>query len=158
MEVTTAAGLLRRTKENDRAGPDFMVPRLRVRTRAGQWAVLHASWLELAQGEPARIAVIIEAAAPAEIAAVIMQAYGLTGRERTITGLVCQGRSTQQIAAELWISPATVQDHMKSIFDKTGVRSRREVIAVILRDHYLPALGQSRPVGPAGFFAPPAAP
>jgi hypothetical protein len=31
-------------------------------------------------------------------------------------------------------------------------------MAVILRDHYLPALGQSRPVGAAGFFAPPAAP
>ncbi len=43
---------------------------------------------------------------------------------------------------------------MKSVFDKTGVRSRREVIAKILRDHYLAGLNQSRPVGPAGFFAP----
>jgi DNA-binding CsgD family transcriptional regulator len=86
---------------------------------------------------------------PAEVAAVIMQAYGLTERERTVTGLVCQGRSTGQIAAELWISPDTIQDHMKSVFNKTGVRSRREVIATILRDHYLPDLRQSRPVGPS---------
>ncbi|HEY2640797.1 MAG TPA: LuxR C-terminal-related transcriptional regulator [Streptosporangiaceae bacterium] len=155
-EVSTAAGLLRRAKEMDRLGCDSTVPRLRVRTRAGHWAVLHASWLELAQGEPPRIAVIIETATPAEVAMVIMQAYGLTERERTVTGLVCQGRSTRQIAAKLWISPTTVQDHLKSVFDKTGVRSRREVMAVILRDHYLPALRQSRPVGPAGFFAPPA--
>lgn len=155
-EVSTAAGLLRRAAGLDRAGPGAAVPRLRVRTRAGRWVVLHASWLELAQGEPARIAVIIETAMPAEVAAVIMQAYGLTERERTVTGLVCQGRSTGQIAAELWISPDTVQDHMKSVFNKTGVRSRREVIAKILQDHYLAGLKQSRPVGPAGFFAPPA--
>ena len=114
---------------------------------------LHASWLDLVPGQPARIAVIIESAAPAEVAAVIMQAYGLTERERAVTGLVCQGRSTAQIAAELWISANTVQDHLKSVFDKTGVRSRREVMAAILRDHYLPGLRQSRPVGPAGFFA-----
>jgi DNA-binding CsgD family transcriptional regulator len=156
-EVTTAAGLLRRADAADRAA-DPAVPRLRVRTRAGRWVVLHASWLNLAPGEPARIAVIIEAAAPAEVAAVIMQAYGLTERERAVTGLVCRGRSTAQITAELSISTNTVQDHLKSVFDKTGVRSRREVMAVILRDHYLPALARSRPVGPDGFFAPPRAP
>ena len=124
-----------------------------VLATAGRWVALHASWLDLAPGQPARIAVIIETAAPAEVAAVIMQAYGLTERERTVTGLVCQGRSTAQIAAELWISANTVQDHLKSVFDKTGVRSRREVMAVILRDHYLPGLRQARPVSPAGFFA-----
>jgi DNA-binding CsgD family transcriptional regulator len=153
-EVTTAAGLLRRVHAADRTAADAAVPRLRVRTRAGRWAVLHASWLQLAEGEPARIAVIIEAAAPAEVAAVIMQAYGLTERERAVTGLVCQGRSTAQITAELCISANTVQDHLKSVFAKTGVRSRREVMAAILRDHYLPDLMRSRPVGPDGFFAP----
>ena len=152
-EVATAAGLLRRADVPARPGGDAAVPRLRVRTQAGRWVVLHASWLHLAPGEPARIAVIIEAAAPAEVAAVIMQAYGLTERERAVTGLVCQGRSTAQITAELRISTNTVQDHLKSVFDKTGVRSRREVMAVILRDHYLPGLTQSRPVGPDGYFA-----
>jgi DNA-binding CsgD family transcriptional regulator len=137
----------------ERTGSGSTVPRLRVRTEAGRWIVLHASWLQLAEGEPPQIAVIIEIAAPAEVATVIMQAYGLTERERTVTGLVCQGRSTGQIAAELWISPDTVQDHLKSVFDKTGVRSRREVIATILRDHYLPDLRKARPVGSAGYFA-----
>lgn len=153
-EVSTAAGLLRRASGMDPASPGSAVPRLRVRTRAGRWIVLHASWLELDPSEPARIAVIIEVAMPVEVAAVIMQAYGLTERERSVTGLVCRGRSTGQIAAELWISPDTVQDHLKSVFNKTGVRSRREVMAKILRDHYLADLKQSRPVGPAGFFAP----
>ncbi len=152
-EVSTAAALLRRPNGDHPAAPSSLVPRLRVHTRAGRWIVLHASWLDLARGEPGQIAVIIETATPTEVAAVIMQAYGLTERERTVTGLVCQGRSTAQIAAELWISANTVQDHLKSVFDKTGVRSRREVMAAILRDHYLPALKQSRPVGPGGFFA-----
>jgi DNA-binding CsgD family transcriptional regulator len=148
--------LLRRGNGADPATKDATVPRLRVRTRAGRWVVLHASWLDLARGEPGQIAVIIEPAAAAEVADVIMAAYGLTERERAVTGLVCQGRSTAQIAAELWISVNTVQDHLKAVFDKTGVRSRREVMATILRDHYLPGLNQSRQVGPSGYFrAPP---
>jgi hypothetical protein len=63
-----------------------------------------------------------------------------------------QGYSTAQIADRLWITHNTVQDHLKSIFDKTGVRSRREVTALILRDHYLPGLQHRREVGPAGYF------
>jgi DNA-binding CsgD family transcriptional regulator len=149
-EVSTAAGLLEHRADPDPASSP--VPRLRVRTLAGRWAVLHASWLDVAAGQPGQIAVIIEPATPIEVAEVIMQAYGLTQRERTITKLICQGHSTAQIAAQLWITTNTVQDHLKSIFDKTGVRSRREVMARILRDHYLPAMQQGRPVGPTGFF------
>ena len=153
-EVSTAAGLLTRRTETDAdADPARSpVPRLRVRTLAGRWAVLHASWLDALAGEPGQIAVIIEPATPIEVAEVIMQAYGLTERERTVTKLVCQGHSTAQIAAQLWITTNTVQDHLKSIFDKTGVRSRREVMARILRDHYLPGMHQARTVAPTGYF------
>ena len=77
----------------------------------------------------------------------IMAAYGLTEQELVVTGLVCQGLSTGQIAARL-VSGYTVQDHLKSVFDKTGVRSRRELVATILRQHYLPP-GQPRPPGRA---------
>jgi DNA-binding CsgD family transcriptional regulator len=153
-EVRTAAALLSRPDRpaSAEAGPSSPVPRLRCRTQAGRWVVLHASWLEQSRGGIRQVAVIIEPASADEVAAVIMAAYGLTERERAVTGLVCQGRSTAQMAAELWISTNTVQDHLKSIFDKTGVRSRGEVMATILRDHYLPALHQGRPVGPSGFF------
>ena len=143
-EVITAAGLLRREV-------GATVPRLRVRTQAGRWAVMHASWLD-GMPDDRQVAVIIEAATPVEVAEVIMLAYGLTERERTVTKLVCQGYSTAQIATQLWISPNTVQDHLKSVFDKIGVRSRREVMARILRDHYLPGLAATRDVGPGGYF------
>jgi DNA-binding CsgD family transcriptional regulator len=146
-EVYAVAARLRRPD------PDGSVPRLRVQTRAGRWLSLHAAWLSAGQGQPDRVAVFLQPATPAEVAPVIMAAHGLTEQERVVTGLVCQGLSTGQIAARLVVSGYTVQDHLKSVFDKTGVRSRRELVATILRQHYLPQAKHGRPVGPAGFFA-----
>jgi DNA-binding CsgD family transcriptional regulator len=57
-----------------------------------------------------------------------MSAYGLTEREQDVTRLVLQGKSTAQIAQRLVISAHTVQQHLKSVSDKTGVRSRRDLI------------------------------
>jgi DNA-binding CsgD family transcriptional regulator len=60
-----------------------------------------------------------------------MSAYGLTERERDVTRLILQGSSTTQVAQELVVSAHTVQQHLKSIFDKTGVRSRRDLVAKV---------------------------
>jgi DNA-binding CsgD family transcriptional regulator len=128
------------------------LPRLRVRTRSGRWAVLHASRLPGA-GSAEAIAVIIEEPSPAELAPVVMMAYGLTKQEQKVTGLVCRGMSTREIAARLYITPNTVQDHLKSIFDKTGVRSRRELVTAILQEQYLPRAMTGQPLGADGFFA-----
>jgi DNA-binding CsgD family transcriptional regulator len=111
------------------------LPTLRVRTGAGRWAVLHASRLP-AQGADA-IAVIIEEPSPGELAPILMMAYGLTKQEQKLTTLVCRGAPTREIAACLRITTNTVQDHLKSIFDKTGVRSRRELVATIFKEQYL---------------------
>jgi DNA-binding NarL/FixJ family response regulator len=81
-----------------------------------------------------------------------MLAYGLTNQEQTVTGLVCRGLATREIAERLPISAHTVQDHLKSIFDKTGVRSRRELVAAILQEQYLPRAMTGQPVGRSGFF------
>ena len=127
------------------------LPRLRVRTRAGRWAVLHASRLATAGTEA--IAVIIEEPSPAELAPVLMMAYGLTKQEQSVTRLVCRGFSTREIAERLHITSNTVQDHLKSIFEKTGVSSRRELVAAILQEQYLPRAIAGEPLGSSGFFA-----
>ncbi len=126
-------------------------PRMRVRTRAGRWAVLHASWVTV-PGERI-IAVIIEEAIPSELAPVIMLAYGLTPQERVVTGLVARGLSTAAIAAELHISGDTVGDHLKAVFHKTGVSSRTELVATIMRQQYLPRAKAGNAIGVDGFFA-----
>ena len=133
------------------ADGDSSIPRLRVRTRTGRWAVLHASRLATRDGES--VAVIIDNASAAEVAPIIMLAYGLSAQERTITGLVCQGMSTIDIALRAGISANTVQDHLKSVFNKVGVRSRRELVVQILRDHYVPHAQTRTPIGPTGYFA-----
>jgi DNA-binding CsgD family transcriptional regulator len=61
---------------------------------------------------------------PAAVAPLVTLAYGLSERESQVTRLCMQGVSTRQMAHALALSPHTVQDHLKSIFAKTGVRSQ----------------------------------
>jgi DNA-binding CsgD family transcriptional regulator len=67
------------------------------------------------------IAVTIEAARSVEVAPLILAAYNLTERETRVAQLVLQGRGTDEVADVLSISALTVQQHLKAIFDKTGV-------------------------------------
>jgi DNA-binding CsgD family transcriptional regulator len=127
---------------------DGLVSRSRTRTRSGLWVTIHASALG-AGGE--RVAVFVEPSRPLEIASLILQAYGLTKREGEVVRLVLHGLDTEQIAEALGISLYTVQDHMKSIFDKAGVSSRKELVARIFFTHYLPRM--SSRIGPDGWFA-----
>jgi DNA-binding CsgD family transcriptional regulator len=80
-----------------------------------------------AGGDGSRVAVLLEPARPEQVAPVIARAAGLSPREREVAMLVLQGRSTGEIAEQLFISPWTVQDHVTAIFDKVGVRNRREL-------------------------------
>jgi DNA-binding CsgD family transcriptional regulator len=109
--------------------------RARVPTRSGAWLLLYGT--PLAGGGDGRTAVIIQPATTNEVAPLVALAYGLTPRECGITRLCMQGRSTKEIAGELHVSAYTVQDHLKSIFDKTGVRSRNELVGQIFLEHYV---------------------
>lgn len=57
----------------------------------------------------------------------------LTAREWEVLDLLCQGRSTDDIADALVVSVETVRSHVKSVLRKLGVRSRREAIEVAAR-------------------------
>ena len=67
-----------------------------------------------------------------------MSAYGLTEREKDVTRLVLQGNATTEISSALSVSTQTVQQHLKSVFDKTGVRSRRDLVGKVFFSHYEP--------------------
>lgn len=110
----------------------------RVLARSGAWIMLHGAVLTPSASR--RVAVIVEPAHPARISALLMSVYGLTQRERDVTGAVLQGMSTHQIADELYLSTHTVQQHLKSVFEKTGVRSRRDLVGRIFFTHYEPRL------------------
>ena len=53
----------------------------------------------------------------------------LTPRQAEVLGLLRQGRSTKQIAAELHLSTETVRKHVRSLFRALGVNSRLEAVA-----------------------------
>jgi ATP/maltotriose-dependent transcriptional regulator MalT len=53
---------------------------------------------------------------------------GLTARELEVVRLIAQGRSNTEIAAELFVSDATVKTHINHIFSKLGARDRSQVI------------------------------
>jgi DNA-binding CsgD family transcriptional regulator len=132
--VHAVAGRALRTAEgSDEPGE---VALARVLSRSGTWIVLHGTSL-VASGSR-RAAVIVEPAHPARITPLLMSAYGLTEREQEVTRLVLRGDSTAQIADGLVVSPHTVQEHLKKIFEKTGVRSRRELVGKVFFAHYEP--------------------
>lgn len=96
----------------------------RVRTTDGTYAVIEADRLG-ASG----IAVTIRQAGVDEILELLARAYGLSVREGELVRLVVNGLDTKELAERLSISTYTVQDHLKSVFAKTGVRSRRELVS-----------------------------
>ena len=97
----------------------------RVRSGGGQWLTIRAAPLDAGR----RVAVVIERTPRSDVVSLVLAAHGLTARESEIAMHVLHGLSTQDVSEVLGISAYTVQDHMKSIFDKTGVSSRKELAA-----------------------------
>jgi DNA-binding NarL/FixJ family response regulator len=117
-------------------GAGSAATRTRVRTRTGVWLLVHASCLQSADGALANAAVVIEPAKASEVAALLVEAYELTPREVDVTRALARGLTTNEIAQELHLSRYTVQDHLKSVYEKTGVSSRGELVAKMFADHY----------------------
>ena len=59
----------------------------------------------------------------------LCRTYGFSRREPHVVSAVCAGLDTRAVAAGLCLSPHTVQDHLKSVFEKVGIHSRRELLA-----------------------------
>lgn len=112
---------------------DAAVHDLRLRTVDGRWVRLHA---ERMLGHDGSFAVVVEPSRTADVADIAAMAHGLSAREQQLTFALARGGSTTEVASRLGISPHTVRDHLKSIFDKTDVTSRNELVARLFHDHY----------------------
>ncbi|MFI5954678.1 AAA family ATPase [Cryptosporangium sp. NPDC051539] len=55
----------------------------------------------------------------------------LTVQQRTIAEIVAQGATNREVAAQLYLSPRTVDHHLRNIFVKLGVRSRVELVRLL---------------------------
>jgi len=130
-------------------GTPPVTPKLRLHTPSGRWLILYASRMS-SPTDHGQIAILFEAAQPAEIAPLILQAYHLTKREGEVTHLILCGQSTREIAATLQISLNTVQDHLKAIFEKVNVSSRRELTAGIFARQYQPHFLTGVPLDTSG--------
>ncbi|NGZ74383.1 helix-turn-helix transcriptional regulator [Saccharibacillus alkalitolerans] len=93
----------------------------------GGYVSIRASRMETPSVET-QLAVTVERARPAEILPILSESFGLTEREREVVERIVQGLSGKEAALSLHMSEYTLQDHLKSVFRKTGTKSRRELV------------------------------
>ncbi|MDT0326886.1 helix-turn-helix transcriptional regulator [Nocardiopsis lambiniae] len=112
------------------SGVDSHPPSARVHLSDGLWLTLRAARIGSAQPPGTRgIAVTIEEASPRERVEVFTRAFGLSAREAEVLGHLVAGADTREVAGRMFLSEYTVQDHLKSVFSKTAVHSRRALLA-----------------------------
>jgi DNA-binding NarL/FixJ family response regulator len=109
------------------SGDSDLAATARARTRDGRWVFVRGSVVR--NGTAARTAITLEPARAPELGELLAEAYGLTRRERRVSELVAQGLPNAAIAAQLYLSTYTVQDHLKAIFEKLDVSNRGQLVA-----------------------------
>lgn len=87
-------------------------------------AVVSGQLLVLPRASRALVGVLGDAADRSELAVTIKST--LSARELEVMRLVAMGRGNAEIASELFLSPATVKNHVAEILDKLGVENRVE--------------------------------
>lgn len=138
----------------------FPVRALSATTRRSgrqQTLAIHSAegWLSLTASLPlgqdrGRVAVVAQPVEADSTALLVLETFGLTRRELEVTSLVLKGRSTKEISEQLVLSPWTVQDHLKSIFEKTGTHSRGQLRLLVFMEDYMPDLGARTPLDADG--------
>jgi DNA-binding CsgD family transcriptional regulator len=135
-----------------RGRPDWGGATSRLSLGGSRVLSLHAARAAAGGGN---VAVIVDAARPAQVAAMLVDAYGLTARQRDVLRLLLLGSAMTRIAAELGISEHTANDHRKAIYARVGVTSRGELAARLQADHYDPRSHAGVAPSPYGGFLDP---
>jgi len=116
-------------------GVDHHPAYARTHLAGGFWLTLRAARLSSGQKRPtyagggAAIVVSIEETSAADRLDLFSRAFGLTAREHELLSLLATGSDTRAMARQMSLSELTVQDHLKSIFTKTGARDRVTVLS-----------------------------
>ncbi|MEZ4561849.1 MAG: helix-turn-helix transcriptional regulator [Thermomicrobiales bacterium] len=137
--MPTAVQVVLRALGESLAEQPGVASRMRVRGRSGRWLALHAASSEATDLRPEERTVIIAPAPPQDLIWLGMAAHGLSAREEEVARLVVGGLSTRQISDRLFIAEHTVQRHLTNIFEKVGVRSRRDLVKHLFFEQMLPA-------------------
>lgn len=110
-------------------GVDSNAPSARVHVADGRWVTLRAARIGDASPVADRnIAVTIEETSPPERVDLFTRAVGLSARESEVLAHLVTGADTRELASRMFVSEHTVQDHLKSIFAKTGTKTRRTLL------------------------------
>lgn len=111
------------------AGAEPSRARICLQTGDGAYLTVTASRLG---GPEQLLAVSFVSARSADVFRLLAEAFAFTAREKQLAEMLSLGLSTKELAESLHISAYTVQDHLKSIFAKAGVSSRRELISRLM--------------------------
>jgi len=117
-----------------------LVPRVRVRGRSGRWLALYGSLTESSGDRPGETVIVIGPAKPEEVAWLNVAAYGLSPREEEVVALLVRGYTNREVSWALFISEHTVQRHLSNIFEKVGVRSRKNLLKRLFFENLLPGM------------------
>jgi len=132
-----------------RANPGWSGASSRLALSDGRVLSIHAAAMIRDEGT---VAVIVDRARPAEVSAMLVDAYGLTARQRDVLGRLLLGRPMTHLAHSLGISEHTAQDHRKAIYRQMGVSSRSELAAMLQFEQYDPRVWNDTPPSPYGGF------
>jgi DNA-binding CsgD family transcriptional regulator len=103
---------------------------VRLPSKRGGWISVQASHLR-GRGQE-QVVVLLQPPTTLEVSSMVLAAHGLTPAQHRVAALVLQGRSTAEIVATLQISTHTLQEHLRAVFDRFGVGSRRELVAALM--------------------------
>jgi DNA-binding CsgD family transcriptional regulator len=125
----------------------------RVRLTDGRWLLLEGGRMHGAVSDSPHVTVSLVPAPRSDLTSLLLRLHGLSARQREVAQLLISGLRTDQIAAQLHISPHTLHDHVKAIFTKLGVQGRAELMALVSDNvsanlspqHFAPDAGELRP-------------
>lgn len=101
------------------AGVNDAAPTARAHVTGGRWVTCRAARIGVAGPAGQRdIAVTIEVTDPLNRADLLARACGLSAREREVFDHLVIGKDTTEVSLLMFVSPSTVQDHLKSVFTR----------------------------------------